>query len=193
MSCVSSFSALPAPADVLTEMASVDGPGGLVFLRQLSQLYQGLGPIDPPPCYEPKAIKFPEPQKPPSPIYRRYDLSASPPWEQPERKAMELVAFRLKPTQLTELRNYVAKATGQPRITRVDVVVGLLAQCLSEVEYESKPIDTISFVTIVRSFVASPAAPLMFITAPRNGRIPGQHNGQCPHLVARGVASPERG
>ena len=158
---MSSLSIPLAPIDVLTEMASVDGPGGLIFLRQLSQLYQGLEPIDPPPYYEPKAIKFPEPSKPPSPIYRRYDLSAPPPWEQPERKAMELVAFRLKPTQLTEIHNFVTKGVKHLKTTRVGLVIALLAQCLSEVEPESKPIDTISFVTNVRSFVASPEASLI--------------------------------
>ena len=155
------FSIFLVPADVLTEVPLVDGPGGLFFVRQLSQLYQGLGPIDPPPYYEPKAIEFPEPSKPPSPTYRLYDLSAPPPWEQPERKAMELVAFRLTAAQLAELRNYVKKGTEQPGITRVDVVVGLLAQCLSEVEPESEPIDTVSYVTDVRSFTTSPETQLI--------------------------------
>ena len=154
------YSTFTIPGDVLTEITSVDGPGGLFFLRLLSQLYQGLGPVDPPPYFEPRAIKFPEPSKPPSPTYRRYDLSAPPPWEQPERKAMEFVAFRLTTTQLTEIRNCVAKGTGQPTVTKVDVVMGLLARCLSEVEPESKPIDTISYVIDVRSFVASSATRL---------------------------------
>ena len=74
---------------------------------------------------------------------------------------MELVGFRLKVTQLTEIRNCVAKVAGQPRITRVDVVVGLLARCLSDVEPESKPIDIVSYVIDVRSFVASPATRLI--------------------------------
>jgi len=161
--CVRSFSIFLVPADVLTEMTSVDAAGGLYFVRQLSQFYQGLEPTDPPPWYEPKAIKFPEPSKPPTPTYRRYDLSAPPPWEQPERKAMEVVAFTLAATQLTEIRNCVAKVAGQPRITRVDAVVGLLAQCLSEVEPESKPIDNILYVINVRSFVASPATRLTLI------------------------------
>jgi len=63
---------------------------------------------------------------------------------------MELIAFRLTTLQLAEIRNYVTKGVGQSRITRVDVVVALLAQCLSEVETESKPIDTISYVVDVR-------------------------------------------
>jgi len=132
-----------------------------MFFRQLSQLYRGLGPDDPPPYYEPEAIKFPEPSKPPSPTYHRYDLSAPPPWERPERKAMEFVAFRLTATQLTEIHNSVTKGVKTLRITRVDIVVGLLARCLSEVEPESKPIDTISYVVDVRGFVASPAARLI--------------------------------
>jgi len=74
---------------------------------------------------------------------------------------MELVAFRLTAMQLTEIRDRVAKGTGQSRLTKVDVVMGLLARCLSEVEPESKPIDTISFVIDVRSFVAPPATRLI--------------------------------
>ena len=135
-----------------------------MLFRHLSQLYQGLGPVDPPPYYEPKAIKFPEPSEPPSPRYRPYDLSAAPPWEQPERKAMEFVAFRLTTLQLAEIRNYVTKGMGHSKITRVDVVMGLLARCLSEVEPESKPIDTISYVVDVGLFVApTPTARLILI------------------------------
>ena len=151
-----------APTDVLTEMVSVDGAGALYVVRLMSQLYQGLGPTDPPPHYEPKAIKFPEPSKPPSPIYRLYELSAPPPWEQPERKAMEFVAFRLTTSQLTELHDSVTKGLKHLKITRVGLVIALLAQCLSEVEPESKPIDTISYVVNVRPFVASPATQLIF-------------------------------
>jgi len=134
-------------------MALVDGPGFLLFFKQLSQLYQGLGPVDLPPYYPPKAIKFAEPLRPPSPVYRRYDLSAPPPWEQPERKAMEFIAFRLTATQLNEIYESVTKEMRHLRIARVDMVVGLLARCLSEVEPESKPIDTISYVIDVRAFV----------------------------------------
>jgi len=128
----------------------------MMFARLLSQLYQDLGPDDPPPYYEPEAIKFPEPLEPPSPMYLRYDLSAP-----PERKAAEFVAFRLTATQLTEIHSSVTKGMKSLRITRVDIVVGLLARCLSEVEPESKPIDTVSYVIDVRAFVASPATRLI--------------------------------
>ena len=74
---------------------------------------------------------------------------------------MEFVAFRLTAAQLTEIRSYVAKRTGQPRVTRVDMVVGLLVQCLSEVEPKSKPIDTITYAIDVRSFATSPATRLI--------------------------------
>jgi len=73
---------------------------------------------------------------------------------------MEFIAFRLTTLQLAEIRNYVTKRMGQSRITRVDVVIALLARCLSEVEPESKPIDTISYVVDVRSSVASPVTRL---------------------------------
>ena len=69
---------------------------------------------------------------------------------------MEFVAFRLTAAQLTEIHNSVTKGIEHPKMTRVDAVVGLLARCLSEVEPESKPIDTISYLVNVRAFVASP-------------------------------------
>ena len=141
---------LPTSHPHVDKISSVDTPGFLMLFRHLSQLYQGLGPVGPPPYYEPKAIEFPEPSKPPSPRYHHYDLSATPPWEQPERKAMEFVAFRLTTLQLAEIRNYVTKGIGSSRITRVDLVLALLARCLSEVEPESKPIDNISYVVDVR-------------------------------------------
>jgi len=74
---------------------------------------------------------------------------------------MEFVAFRLTATQLTEIYNSVTKGVKHLKITRVGLVMGLLARCLSEVEPESKPIDTISYVVNVRSFVASPATRLI--------------------------------
>ena len=143
-----------------------------MFMKQISQLYQGLGSVDPPPFYEPKAIKFPEPLKAPSPLYGRFDPSAPPPWEQPERKAMDFVAFRFTATQLNEIHSSVTKKVKGARITRVDIVMGLLAQCLSEVEPESKPIDTVSYVVNVGVFVASPPARLILVPAPWNGHIP---------------------
>lgn len=138
---------------MLIRSIQVDGTGLLLFLRLLSQLYHGLGPIGPPPYYEQKAIKFEDPLKDPTPVLHRYDLSVPPPWELPERKAMEFVAFRLTATQLAEIYKSVAKGIEHLRISRVDTVVGLLARCLSEVEPESKPIDTIQYVINVRASV----------------------------------------
>jgi len=128
-----------------------------MFMRQISQLYQGLGPIDPPPYYEPRAIKFPEPSKTPSPVHDRFDPLGPPPWEQPAKKTMDFVALRLTATQLTEIHNSATKRMKSPRITRMDIVMGLLAQCLSQVEPESKPIDTVSYVVNVGVFVSSTA------------------------------------
>jgi len=139
-------------------MNSVDGSGYLMFFKQISQLYlyQGLGPIDPPPYYEPRAIRFSEPSKTPSPLYDRFD-PLDPPWEQPEKKAMEFVAFRFTATQLAEMHGSVRNRMKHSKVTRVDIVMGLLARCLSEVEPESKPIDTVSYVVNVGVFAATPA------------------------------------
>ena len=133
-----------------------------MFYRQLSQLYQGLGPIDPPPHYEPEAMKFPEPLKPPTLPYYKFDPSAAPPWEQPGWRAPELVVFRLKDTQLTEIRNSATKGIEHSKVTSVDTLVGLLARCLSEIEPETKPIDTMAYLINVRAFIASPVSWLIF-------------------------------
>ena len=143
---------LLSPLVVLTGVTPDDGSSHQLFFRLLSQLYQGLGPIDPPPYHEPEAIKFTESPEVPHPTFPRDDLSA-PSWQQPERQAMEFVAFRLTATQLTEMYNGVAKGMEGLRMSRVDPVVGLLARCLSEVEPESKPIDTISYVIDVRASI----------------------------------------
>lgn len=134
-------------------MASVDGTGFLLFFRHLSQLYQGLGPIDPPPYYEPEAINFPEQPKVLSQLSNPLD-SEAPSWKQPEMKTVESAAFRLTAAQLTEIHTSVTKGIDHSRITRMDTVVGLLLRCLSEVEPESKPIDTILFTVNVRRFAA---------------------------------------
>lgn len=54
---------LPGDSHCVEKMASVDASGFLLFFRDLSQLYQGLGPIDSPSYFEPKAIEFSEPLK----------------------------------------------------------------------------------------------------------------------------------
>ena len=141
---------------MFTKVTTVDGSGFLLFFRHLSQSYQGLGPIDPPPYHEPEAIEFTEPLKTPTPLYDRFELSAPHPWKQPEWRTPEFVAFRLTDTQLTEIHNSVTKGIETPRITRMDTVVGLLARCLSEVEPECKPIETMSYLVNVRPFVAPP-------------------------------------
>jgi len=155
MCCVRPLSTL-IPLVAVPKMTSVDGTGFLLFFRQLSQLYQGLGPIDPPPYHEPEAIKFAEPSMAPSLLCDHFDASAPPLCGQPEKKPLEFVGFRLTATQLTEIHNSVTKGMERSRITRMDIVVGLLVRCLSEVEPESKPIDTIMHVVNVCASVTSP-------------------------------------
>ena len=135
-------------------MIPVDGTGLLFFLRTLSQFYQGVRSADPLPYYEPEAIRFPDPLDAPSAVLSRYDPSSPPPWEHPDRKAMDFVAFRLTATQLAEIHGTVTQGREYLRISRVDVVVGLLARCLSEVEPESKPIDTVLNVVNVGQFTS---------------------------------------
>src|ERR1700742_2321983 len=113
-------------------MASDDATGFLLFFKHVSQLYQGVGPIDPPPYHEPEAMKFPKSLEPPAPLFDRIDLSAPPPWEQPGWKAPEPVAFRLKDAQLTEIHNSLTNGIKHAKITRMDTVAALLSRCLSE-------------------------------------------------------------
>jgi len=58
---------------------------------------------------------------------------------------MEFVAFWLTAGQLAELHDFVLEGMEHLTVSRVDIVVGVLARCLSEVEPESKPIDTVSY------------------------------------------------
>ena len=118
--CASSLDITPLV--VLTGMASVDVSGHLLFFRLLSQLYQGLAALDPPPYYEPEAIKFTESPETSHPTFSREDPLA-PSWQRPERMAMEFVAFRLTATQLTEMHSTVAKGMEHLRMSRVDPVV----------------------------------------------------------------------
>ena len=143
---------------MLTGIILVDGFSHLRFIRLVSQLYQGLGPIDPPPCYEMEAIEFTGPLEASPPSHPHHDPSTPPPWEQREGEPIEFVGIRLTAAQLAEIHGFVTKGRRHLRIPRVDIVVGLLARCLSEIEPESKPIDTISYVVNVRTFAfLSPA------------------------------------
>ena len=105
---------------------------------------------------------------------------------------MEFVAFRLTATQLAEIHSSVTKGMEYLKISRVDTVVGLLAWCLTEVEPESKPIDTISYVVNVRTVVCLSCDLAYFAIAPWNGHIPGQRGGQRDLLAPHGGASLER-
>ena len=177
MSCVRSLSAFTAPPVVLTKTASDDGCGFLMFFKHLSQLYQGLGSIDPPPYHEPEAIKFADPFKAPSPLFDHVDPSVPSPWERPGWRAPDRVTVRLTDTQLAEIHNSVTKGMAHPKITKTDTMVGLLARCSSEVEPECKPIDTISYLINVRAFLAPfPPYPSSFFLAPWNGYIPDQRS-----------------
>ena len=105
---------------------------------------------------------------------------------------MEFVTFRLTATQLADIHGSVTKGSEHLKISRVDTVVGLLARCLTEVEPESKPIDTISYVVNVRAVVCLSYDLAYFAIAPRNGHIPSQRGGQRDLLAPHGGASLER-
>ena len=97
---------------------------------------------------------------------------------------MEFAAFRLTATQLAEVHKTVTQGKEHLWVSKVGVVVGLLARCLSEIEPESKPIDTIVNVVNVRSsncnFLYNS---INLIVAPRNGYIPAERSGQRGHMA----------
>lgn len=100
---------------------------------------------------------------------------------------MEFVALRLTAAQLAEIHSSVTKGIEHLRVPRADAVVGLLARCLSEVEPESKPIDTIQYVINVRPLtcVNIPGISDLGI-APGDGHISGQRGGQRNILALHG-------
>jgi hypothetical protein len=74
---------------------------------------------------------------------------------------MDFVGFRLTATQLVEIHGTVTEGQETLWLSRVDVVVGLLARCLAEVEPESKPVDTVLNVINVGTFIIFPTAQLI--------------------------------
>ena len=157
------LSTFPVPSVVLTGMIPVDASGLLPFLRLLSQLYQGLDPLDPPPYYEPEAIKLTELSGVPSPAPSGIPMwsPAEVPLREPP-KAMEFVGFRLTAAQVAGIHNAVTKGMEHLKVSRVDTVVGLLARCLSEVEPESKPIETLSHLINVCASICVSSIPLIW-------------------------------
>ena len=142
---------LPGSSRCIDKMVSGDATGFLMLFKHLSQLYQGLEPINPAPYHEPGPVIFEEPLTAPSPDGQS-GPSSPPLWQPFMMKPMDFVAFRLTATQLTEIHNFVIKGVEGTKTTRTDTVLGLLARCLTEVEPETKPIDTISYVVNVRAF-----------------------------------------
>ena len=106
---------------------------------------------------------------------------------------MEFITFRLTPTQLTEIHSSVKKGMNHLTITRVDIVVGLLERCLPEVEPESTPIDTISYMVNVRVFRCLSYTVAYFFVAPRDGYMPGQCGAQRDRSTLHRTTGLERG
>lgn len=131
-----------------------------MFLGAVSQFYQGLSPINPLPYYEPEAVKFPEPLAP-FVAADRYDLSGPFPWEHPDRKGLEFVAFRLKASQVAQIHSTIAEGKEHLRISRADVLTGIIARCFLEIE--PWPIHTILSVVDVRPRIVFPKAPLILL------------------------------
>ena len=129
----------------------------LQFLRLLSQNYQGLEPLDPPPSYEkPPAYPFnPDDYGDiPLPDYTHfYPFRETPPHLEPGRKKPDRVKIRMTASQVAQVqKGVVAQCPDEnpPIISRQDVVVALLAYCVSKSDPETAPVQHISTIVMVR-------------------------------------------
>jgi hypothetical protein len=134
----------------------------LRFLRLLSQYYQGLDPLDPPPSYQPFAkpalaldMSNAQGSSMPEDLYR---LGTVPlPWKDPARGPLLVrVNLRFTATQIRAIRqafNEVDNADGSTlRFSRQDVLVALLAHSISQADSDMPPIHYITVIVNVRTY-----------------------------------------
>ncbi|GJE85414.1 hypothetical protein PsYK624_014930 [Phanerochaete sordida] len=140
-----------------------DGFVARTFLRLLSQNYQGLAPLDPPPSYTtPAPVPFNAADYGaiPHPDYAYfYPLRGVPPHLVPGGKKPVRVDIRLTAAQIAELRAGVLEQCTErdaPRLSRQDVLVALLAYCLSKADPDNPPIQHICTIVMSRGIPPRP-------------------------------------
>lgn len=134
-----------------------DGFTNLRFARLLSQSYQGLAPLDPPPTYDPVPtypfileqhgnITIPD-------YMHFYSLRGPPPYGAPGRRTSVPVTIRLTTAQIDQLHKGVvaqSQDVTQPRISRQDALGAFLAFSTSKADPDATPIQHIISMTMVR-------------------------------------------
>jgi len=118
-------------------------------MRMLSQYYQGLDCLDPLPYYEPQATVstgIPSMTRLPQPLY---DPSVRPlPWDDPLIcPPSSLFTFRLTKEQYEDIHQHITEFSNtldEPvRLSRLDVLVGMIAQALTASDPKNPPISKV--------------------------------------------------
>ena len=140
---------------------SGDGFMQLQFVRLISQYYQGLESLDPPPSYAPRPMYSTDlgsdcyeiPSllaEQPFPLRDLYNPCLAPQDTEPVR-----VDFRLTGSQISQLQKAIqvmGHDDTQPRLSRQDVIAALLAHCITKADTESPPISHVGSIIDVRFF-----------------------------------------
>lgn len=131
-------------------------------MRMLSQYYQGLDCSDPVPYYEPRAAisrDIPSVTRLPQPLY---DPSARPfPWDDPSIcPPSTLFTFRMTKDQYEEIHRSITEFSetidGPVRLSRLDVLVGMIAQAHTACDPENPPITRVLHMINVSTPAVSP-------------------------------------
>ncbi|GJE85405.1 transferase family-like protein [Phanerochaete sordida] len=140
-----------------------DGFVVLSFLRLLSQNYQGLEPLDPPPSYAaPPRLPFNAADygEIPYPDYQHlYPLRGVAPHVEPGRKKPLRLDLRLTAAQIAAIHKGVlaqCPESSPPILSRQDVLVALVAYCLSKADPQAPPIQHISTILMSRGIPPRP-------------------------------------
>lgn len=141
---------------------SADSTTHLKFMRMLSQYYQGLDCLDTLPYYEPQATiltDIPSMARLPQPFY---DPSVRPlPWNDPSIcPPSSLFTFRLTKEQCEEIHQHITEFSNtldEPvRLSRLDVLVGMIAQAHIASDPENPPISKVMHMINVSTSTHQP-------------------------------------
>lgn len=140
-----------------------DGFINYQFARLLSQNYQGLKPLDPPPSYAPipdypfDADKYSGIRLPDQENY--YPLRGVHPLLEPGKEKFVLVNIRLTAAQILQVQaGVLAQCPGAAptRLSRQDILAALLAHCMNKTDASTPPIRRINTVVNVSILVLLP-------------------------------------
>ncbi|KAI0765761.1 hypothetical protein BC629DRAFT_908570 [Irpex lacteus] len=139
----------------------------LHFARTLSQYYQGLEPVDPPPSYTHErssldSINLDAYANIPLPgIKHLYPMRETPPHYHPERVQPVKLTLRLLASQIKQAHAVaqaeIRKNNPKAFLSRQDVLVGLLAYSLSHAEPDIAPVQHITSLFMTRGIGSKPS------------------------------------